>query len=136
MFLSSFNSLFRKNSGTRRQHKRQTRRHALGAAEILEDRILLAAEIRTWDGGGATPDFNTDANWDPNFAPDSDDIANFVTTGQAQVFGYTQAVGKLNASSGADFEILLNSGQLNSQDLDVANATLKVRGQIKGVRTL
>jgi hypothetical protein len=128
MCRSKFRSLIRKSRSSRRSQKRAARRQFLVPAEILEDRLLLAAEVHLWDAGGATPDFSTKENWDDDIVPDSDDIANFVTTGQAQVFGYTQAVGKLNASSGADFEILLNSGQLNSQDLDVANATLKVRG--------
>jgi hypothetical protein len=91
MFLSALRFLRRNNTRTRRERKRQSRRRRLipvVPAEVLEDRVLLAAEIRTWDGGGATPDFDLDANWQPDTAPDNDDIANFVTAGHAHVFGF------------------------------------------------
>jgi hypothetical protein len=88
MLSSILRSLKSKKSQRRNSRKRLASRHPLVLAESLEQRILLAAEVRLWDGGGATPDFALDANWNPEQVPDSDDIANFITAGQqAPVLG-------------------------------------------------
>jgi hypothetical protein len=94
MFRSLVSSIIRFVSGQNaaQESRRRSRPLFHSSTDCLEDRVLLAADVLLWTDGGATPDFDIAANWTPHQRPDSQDTTNFVTSGQAHVFGATASL--------------------------------------------
>jgi hypothetical protein len=90
-------------------HNRLLSRFLVGSVVLAfaSSRPILRGDTFTWDNGGATTNWGTANNWDPNDeVPGSGDVAVLGTAGSvADLFSTSYSIGSVIFNRAADFEI-------------------------------